>query len=335
MKLKLGIIGTNYISDNLYNAASKVPGVDVCAVYSRTQESGDTFAEKHDIPQVFTDYEAFLRSDLDAVYVASPNYVHCSQAIAAMNHGKHVLCEKVMAVNEREVQSMIDCAKKNNVILLEAMRQDFDPALGLAEEHLSKIGQIRRATFEYCQYSGRYDQFREGEVLNAFNPELSNAAIMDIGVYCIHSLVRFFGKPKSVKAFSTPLSNGFEGSGIVVMQYEDMVAEAVYSKNTVSVNPSVIQGEDGSILIDYIGNPKHMEIRKRKGCRDTLDGGDVEVIPYEPLEYNMVFEVQEFLRLIEEKEINHKYLQYSLDTIRIIDEARRQNGIVFQADSVL
>ena len=335
MKLRLGIIGTNYISDNLYNAASQVPDVDVCAVYSRTQESGDAFAKKHGIPQVYTDFETFLQSDLDAVYVASPNYVHCRQAIEAMNHGKHVLCEKVMAVNEREVQSMIDCAKRNHVVLLEAMRQDFDPALGLAEEHLPEIGKIRRATFEYCQYSGRYDKFREGEVLNAFNPDLSNAAIMDIGVYCIHSLVRFFGMPKSVKAFSSKLHNGFEGSGIVLMQYEDMVAEAVYSKNTVSVNPSVLQGEDGSILIDYIGTPKHMEIRKRKGCRDTLDGGEIEVIPYEPLAYNMVFEVEEFLRLIKENEVDHKYLQYSLDTIRVIDEARRQNGIVFQADSVL
>lgn len=334
-RLKLGIIGTNYISDNLCKAAEQIPEVDVCAVYSRKQETGEIFAGKYGIGNVYTDYKKFLESELDAVYVASPNYMHCEQALAAMNHGKHVLCEKVMAVNEREIRSMIDCARKNQVILLEAMRPDFDPALDLVEQHLPELGKLRRVTFEYCQYSGRYDRFREGEVLNAFNPRLSNAAIMDIGVYCIHSLVRLFGMPKGVKAFSAKLENGFEGSGIVLMQYDGMIAEAVYSKNTVSVNSSVLQGEDGSLLIDYIGKPEKMEVRLRKGCRDGLAGGVIKEIPYETAENNMVFEVREFARLIEAKEVEHKYLKYSLDTIRVIDEARRQNGIVFQADSVL
>lgn len=335
MSIKFGIIGTNYISDNLCRAAMQVPGVELYAVYSRKQETGNAFAEKYGISHVFTKYEEFLASEIDAVYVASPNMTHCRQTLDALRHKKHVLCEKVMAVNEREVQSMIDCARKNGVILLEAMRPDFDPALALVEEHLPEIGKLRRVTYEYCQYSGRYDAFRQGEILNAFNPELSNAAIMDIGVYCIHSIVRLLGMPKGIKAYATKLHNGFEGSGIVLMEYEDLLAEAVYSKISVSVNPSVIQGEDGSILIDYIGSPKHMEVQKRQGYRDALDGGGTIEIPYSPAENNMIYEVEEFLRLIEKKEVDHKYLQYSLDTIRVIDEARRQNGIVFSADLVL
>lgn len=335
MSIKIGIIGTNYISDNLCRAAIHVPGVELYAVYSRKQETGSVFAEKYGIIHVFTDYEEFLSSEINAVYVASPNVIHCQQTLEALRHKKHVLCEKVMAVNEREVQSMIDCARENGVILLEAMRPDFDPALALAEECLPEIGKLRRVTYEYCQYSGRYDTFRQGEILNAFNPELSNAAIMDIGVYCIHSLVRLLGMPKAVRAYSTKLHNGFEGSGIVLMEYEDLLAEAVYSKISVSVNPSVIQGEEGSILIDYIGSPMRMEVRRRRSCRDTLDGGESRVIPYTPVENNMVYEVQEFLRLIQENEVNHRYLQYSLDTIRVIDEARRQNEIVFSSDLVL
>lgn len=324
MKIKLGIVGTNFISDWLYEAASNVSEVEVCAVYSRHQETGDRFAGKHEIPQVYTDYETFLQSDIDAVYIASPMYAHFSQSVEAMNHGKHVLCEKVMAVNEREVQEMIDCAKRNQVVLLEAMRPDFDPAYQLPEKHLPRIGKLRRVTMEYCQYSSRYDKFREGEILNAFNPAFSNAAIMDIGVYCIHNLVRCLGMPHKVKAFSTKLHNGFEGSGIVLMQYEDYVAEAVYSKITESVNPSVFMGEDGSIIINSANHPDTVEIHFRNGS--------TERIPYEPLANNMVYEVREFIRLIAENEIAHRYLQYSLDTIRVMDEARRQNGIVFEAD---
>lgn len=329
MALKIGMIGTNFISDDFCAAAAQVPGAELFAVYSRKQETGDAFAARHGIPQVYTDYDEFLDSGLDSVYVASPNFAHCAQTLKALNHKKHVLCEKVMAVNEQEVRSMIDCARQNNVVLLEAMRPDFDPAYDLIEQNLPRIGKLRRATFEFCQYSSRYDSFREGIIQNAFNPELGNAAVMDIGVYCIHSLVRLFGAPKNVKAFSTKLSNGFDGSGIVLMEYEDMTAEAVYSKIAVSVTPSVLQGEDGSIMIDYISKPESVSLRLRESARDTLTGGTIEKLPYTPAKNNMIFEIQEFLKLIEKKEVDHKYLKYSLDTIRVLDEVRRQTGIRF------
>ena len=329
MALKIGMIGTNFISDDFCAAAAQVPGAELSAVYSRKQETGDAFAARHGIPQVYTDYDEFLDSGLDAVYVASPNFAHCAQTLKALNHKKHVLCEKVMAVNEQEVRSMIDCARQNNVVLLEAMRPDFDPAYDLIEQNLPRIGKLRRATFEFCQYSSRYDSFREGIIQNAFNPELGNAAVMDIGVYCIHSLVRLFGAPKNVKAFSTKLSNGFDGSGIVLLEYEDMTAEAVYSKIAVSVNPSVLQGEDGSIMIDYISKPESVSLRLRESARDTLTGGTIKKLPYTPAKNNMIFEIQEFLKLIEKKEVDHKYLKYSLGTIRVLDEVRRQTGIRF------
>ena len=312
MALKIGMIGTNFISDDFCEAAALVPGAELFAVYSRKQETGDAFAARHGIPQVYTDYDEFLDSGLDAVYVASPNFAHCAQTLKAL-----------------KVRSMIDCARQNNVVLLEAMRPDFDPAYDLIEQNLPRIGKLRRATFEFCQYSSRYDSFREGVIQNAFNPELGNAAVMDIGVYCIHSLVRLFGMPKNIKAVSTKLSNGFDGSGIVLMEYEDMTAEAVYSKIAVSVTPSVLQGEDGSIMIDYISKPESVSLRLRESARDTLTGGTLEKLPYTPVKNNMIFEIQEFLKLIEKKEVDHKYLKYSLDTIRVLDEVRRQTGIRF------
>ena len=329
MKLKTGVIGTNFISDEFCDAVSRVPGVVLKAVFSRRQETGDAFAARHSIPEVFTDYAEFLSSDIDAVYVASPNSVHCEQTLRALEYHKHVLCEKVMAVNEDQGRSMIDCAHRNHVVLLEAMRPDFDPAFDAVGQCLPRLGKLRRATFEFCQYSGRYDDFRQGTVRNAFNPKLGNAAVMDIGVYCIHSLVRFFGMPENIKALSTKLDNGFDGSGIVLMEYKDMIAEAVYSKISASVNPSVIQGEEGSLLIDHISRPGQLELRLRKGSRDELSGGSREFLPFTPAENNMVFEIEKFAELIRKNETDHKYLQFSLDTIRVIDEVRRQTGIKF------
>ncbi|MDD3337752.1 MAG: Gfo/Idh/MocA family oxidoreductase [Lachnospiraceae bacterium] len=321
--MKLGIVGTNFISDWLVEAAEQVAEVELDAVFSRKQETGDAFAKKHGIPAVYTDWEEFLQSDIEAVYIATPTYAHCGQTLDALQHKKHVLCEKILAVNEQEAQKMFDCAKDNQVVLLEAMKPDFDPGMKRLEQELPKIGTLRRATVEYCQYSSRYDKFRQGEILNAFNPELSNAAIMDIGVYCIHTIARMFGMPKEVKAVATKLSNGFEGMGIVSMQYENMVAEAIYSKITESVNRTVFQGEEGSILIDKAATPHEMEIIYRNG--------DKEIIPLRPAPNNMIYEVQEFVHLIREGCVEHPYRTYSLDTMRITDEARRQTGTTFPA----
>ena len=324
MSIKLGIVGTNFISDWLLDAAGRVDGIEVSAVCSRSQETGQAFAEKHGIKHAHTDYQVFLKSDIDAVYIATPTFAHCPQALAAMNHKKHVLCEKIIAVNEAEVRTMIECAKANQVVLLEAMRPDFDPAYELVMQNLDKIGTLRKVTLDFSQYSSRYDKFREGEVLNAFNPELSNAAIMDIGVYCIHTLVKLFGMPKAVKAFSNILHNGFEGSGIVLMQYGGMVAEAVYSKISDAVSPSVFQGEDGSIVVRGVSHVSSMEIIYRNGRK--------EAIPYVAPENNMVCELDMFRRLIQDRQVVHPYLEYSMNTLKVTDEARRQNGIVFQAD---
>ena len=140
--------------------------------------------------------------------------------------------------------------------------------------------------------------------------------------------------PKDVKAFSTKLENGFEGDGLMMMQYEGMVAEAVYSKITESVNPSVFLGEDGAIVLDSVGVPEKIEIRYRDGR--------MEEIPYQTKAVredgradNMQFEVAGFAKLIKEKQVEHPYLYHTLNTLRIVDEARKQNGIVFDADLML
>lgn len=328
MTVKFGIIGTNFISDEFCGALAQIPGAEPCAVYSRRQETGAAFASRHKIPQVYTDYEDFLDSGPDAVYVASPNAVHCRQTLQALRRKIHVLCEKIMAVNSQEADAMIHCALENNVILLEAMRPDFDPAYDLITAALPRIGKVRRACFEYCQYSSRYDSFREGVIQNAFNPRLGNAAVMDIGVYCIHSLIRLFGMPRGIRCLSTKLENGFEGSGTVLMEYDGMAAEAVYSKITASVNPSVIQGEDGTITLDSVSRPRHVQLYLREGAHRTPHSA-AEELPLHPAQNNMIYEIMEFLRLIDQKQTDHKYLQYSLDTLRVIDEVRRQSEILF------
>ena len=136
-KIRLGIIGTNFVSDWLLEEAQKSGLYEVCAVYSRKMETGEAYAAKHGIPVVYTDMEAFLSDQtLDAVYVSSPNACHAAQTIDALRHGKHVLCEKPIATSSAEYREMRQAAREHGKILLEAMRPAHDPAILAIRKHL-------------------------------------------------------------------------------------------------------------------------------------------------------------------------------------------------------
>lgn len=322
--MKIGVIGSNFVSDWLCQAVLETGEFTLAAMYSRKQETGEAFAAKYNIPTVYTDMEAFLSSDLDAVYIASPNYCHAPQAIDALRHGKHVLCEKPIATTSSEWKAMEQAACDNGRVLLEAMRPAFDPAIAVVRENLSKLGTIRRAVLEYCQYSSRYDKFKAGDILNAFNPALGNAAIMDIGVYAVHVCLMLFGKPSAVQSRSVLLSNGMEGMGTIFLPYEELgfQAEVVYAKIIDSVNPSVITGENGSITIDKLSQPGLVTMQLR--------GKEPEVLFTEETDNNMIYQVRTFAELIRRGEVEHGYKAVSAMEMEILDTVREQNGIVFR-----
>ncbi|MBQ4607741.1 MAG: Gfo/Idh/MocA family oxidoreductase [Clostridia bacterium] len=327
MPLKIGVIGSNFVSDWLCQAVQETGEFTLAAMYSRKQETGEAFAAKYSIPLVYTDMEAFLSSDLDAVYIATPNFCHAPQAINALKHGKHVLCEKPIATSLAEWKEMESAALENDRVLLEAMRPAFDPAIRTVKENLPKLGTIRRAVFEYCQYSSRYDKFKAGEILNAFNPALGNAAIMDIGVYAVHVCAMLFGRPLSVSSQSVMLCNGMEGMGTIFMPYggetagEGFQAQVVYAKIIDSVNPSVITGENGSILIDKLSQPGLVTLKLR--------GQDSQVLFTKETDNNMIYQVRAFAELIRNHDIDHAYKKVSAIEMEILDAVREQNGIVF------
>ncbi|AKP45959.1 Gfo/Idh/MocA family protein [Bacillus smithii] len=325
--IKFAIIGTNWITEEFIKAAKEVPDFSLKAVYSRTEEKAKEFAAKVGTELTFTNLEEMAKSnEIDAVYIASPNSFHAEQAILLMNHGKHVICEKPMASNTKEVQAMIEAAQQNNVVLMEAMKTTLLPNFQAIRKHIHKIGKIRRYFASYCQYSSRYDAYKQGTVLNAFNPKFSNGSLMDLGVYCLYPMVVLFGKPLNVKANSVKLETGVDGEGSVILDYGEMDAVVQYSKISNSYIPAEIQGEEGSIIIDAIHTPQKVEIRYRDGRIEDI----TETQDHHP----MYYEAKEFIELIQngkqQSEINSH--QHSLTTIEIIEKARKQTGIVFPAD---
>jgi predicted dehydrogenase len=323
--VRFAVIGTNRITDNFIEAAKLCKEFELVAVYSRTRERAVQYASKHQIAFVYDDLKELAASkEVDAVYVASPNSLHADQSIMMLHGKKHVLCEKTIASNQKELAVMLKAANDNGVILLEAMRSVFDPGFKAIEANLGKLGIIRRVTFQYCQYSSRYDNFKKGIVENAFNPIFSNGALMDIGVYCIHPLVKLFGMPQKLWGDAIILSNGVDGAGTIMVKYEGMQGELIYSKISNSGVPSQIQGEKGCMIIKEIPDPREITI--------IYNDGNTEDIPINKYDNNMYYEVEELIRLIQTKSNAEEHNQYSLMQLSIMDEVRKQMGITFPAD---
>ncbi len=327
--INVGVIGTSWITDEFIKCASLIDDFKLNAVYSRSQEKAKAFAHKYGVENVFVNLEDMAKSNIiDAVYIASPNSIHSQQSILFLNNKKHVLCEKAIASNLKELNAMIEASIANNVLLMEAMKTTFLPNFKVVEDNIHKIGKIRRYFASYCQYSSRYDFYKQGKAVNTFDPKFSNGSIMDIGIYCIEPLVKLFGKPKIIKASSMKLTSGVDGEGSLILSYGDMDGIIIHSKISNSYLSSEIQGENGTMIIDRINSPEKVKIIYRNGETEDLS------VPQ--LKETMYYEAKEFIELINSGKIESQVNSFnqSIISVGIIEEARRQTGIVFPADQL-
>lgn len=373
-KTRFGIVGTGRISDWVLKGAVMEPRFEAAAVCSRSLESGKAFAEAHGIAKVYTDIDEMASDpEIDAIYIGTPNSTHHDLAILCMNHGKHVLCEKPMAANAREVKEMIDVARANGVMLMEAMISTLCPNFVAARARLAEMGDVRHYFASFCQYSSKYDLVKriiagedDSPVPSSFNPDCCGGALMDIGIYPIYPMVSLFGRPKGIKASVTTCevpvassrfdklrdrereadSEPVEASsregwkrvdlqGSVVFEYEGMDATAIYSKIADSLLRSEISCDGGIISLDQIHICRHAKMTKRgaptSGRASGPDAVDISV-PVDADEY--LCEFREFIDVLESGRIESSVnsLETSLATAEILDEIRRQAGVVFPGD---
>ncbi|MFJ5673282.1 Gfo/Idh/MocA family protein [Bacillus safensis] len=326
--IRFAVIGTNWITDRFLQAGKELAKFTCTAVYSRFAEKGQAFAEKYGIDTVFTNLQQMAESDtFDAVYIASPNALHKEQAMLMMEHQKHVLCEKPFASHRKEVEEMIAAAKKHQVCLMEAMKTTFLPNFLQIKQHLDRLGPIRQVVAHFCKYSSRYDAYRSGELPNAFKPELSNGSLMDIGVYLVYPAIYLFGLPNQITAKGYKLSSGVDGNGSVLLQYDGHQALLFHSKISTSHLSAEIQGEDATMVIDQFHRPSRITIYDRDGHQT-----DISLKDDQPA---MSYEINHFIECIQQgmgqSPVNTFAL--SVQTMSVMDEARRQMGVMYPADS--
>ena len=320
-RIRFGLIGTSEIGEKMAQALTQFSGTAPRAIYSRSKAKGETFAKKHRIPCVCSTLEELAR-EVDAVYIASPNSLHCEQTLFFLERKIPVLCEKPLASNLREVERMVACAEKNGVYLAEAYKSQWMPAYAVMKEHLSDLGPIRNVRFDFSKYSSRYDAHKRGEDVNTFKAEFSNGALLDLGVYCLYPALELFGVPKSVSGFGVPVEGGVDGLGCTVMTYEDFLVTLNYSKVSTANRACEIQGEEGTMVIDAISSPRKIEIFFRSGAYKAF-------APYTE-ENDMVYECEAFADALARGDQTDG--QAIFNAFRILDSVRSAVGVVYPAD---
>lgn len=324
--IRIGVVGTNWITQRFIDAAHESGKMKLTAIYSRTLEGAKKLGEDYPVEHYFDSLEAMAASDLiDAVYIASPNSLHYPQSLLFLSNKKHVICEKPLASNIREAEAAIAAAKENQVVLFEAFKTASLPNFQLLQQSLSKVGRLHKAFINYCQYSSRYQRYLDGENPNTFNPAFSNGSIMDIGFYCLASAVALWGEPRAVHASASLLESGVDAQGTVVLNYPDFDVTLHHSKVSDSTLPSEIQGEAGALVIEKISECQKVCFIPRGGKAQDLT---------QPQHINtMLYEAEEFARLVEANQVTHPGLEVSRITAKLLSEIRRQTGVVFPADS--
>ena len=320
--MRFGIIGTNFISDAFVEACRKSGKAEPYAVFSRAEETGRSFALKNGIDTVYTDYEKMLADELvEAIYIASPTMCHLQQAKSALECGKAVLCEKMITATLDEFYELKDCISLHEGILIEAMRPDFDRLADALRCELEDAGAVRDAYFEFRQYSRRYDKFKEGIIMNAFDPSMKNSTLADIGIYPLHLCISLFGEPLSVTSRASFLHNGFMADGISTLHYDGFDAKVVYSKIVEGENVSKILTDKKELILNKVSEPISLTVT-----------GTVEKIYEKPQgDSNMENEVAEFVRIVTEgdRAKADKLLAVTEATMRTVHEIYRECGVIF------
>lgn len=322
--MRLASVGTSAICAQFIAASQRVPAVTFTTAYSRDAGRARTFADDNGIVATSSDFDELLHSeDVDGLYIASPNSVHFEQSLAALRAGKHVIVEKPATPDAASFQLLAEEAGKNGVVLLEAMRNAYDPGTEVIRGLLPELGTLRRASLAFCQRSSKYDALLAGKSFNVFDPAMAGGTLLDLGVYCLSAAVLLFGAPDSIVGRSIPLPTGADGAGAALLTYPGLLVEVSYSKMSDSSLPSEIQGERGTLLIDHIADPRLLRLQPFKGT--AVEHGIAK--PSGNLEYSL----ERFVALVTGDRDASSDHERTLNTLRLTDELRRSASPVTDA----
>jgi D-xylose 1-dehydrogenase (NADP+, D-xylono-1,5-lactone-forming) len=247
-KYQWGILSTANIGKHAMIPALKASKfAEVIAVASRDPVRARAFADELDIPQAYGGYQALLDdAAVEAVYIPLPNHLHKEWTIRAAEAGKHILCEKPLALNPEECREMIAAAEANRVQLMESFMYRYHPRILAARELVRSgvIGDLKTIESAFTFRLKNQDNIR-------YKPEMGGGALMDVGCYCVNISRLMAGRePIIVSARAQWASTGVDEQLTAILDFGDgTIAHFDCALNMERRERCIVAGTDGYLAL--------------------------------------------------------------------------------------
>jgi len=321
MKLRWGILGIGKIAHKFVEDLLLLENMTLQSVASRSTSKAAMFKDKYNAKIAYGDYESLFKdSEVDIVYIATPHHAHMEWSIKAMDAGKHVLCEKPIAVNGEQFQLMNVKSKEKNVFLMEALWSRFNPTLieVLSQVKANAIGQVNYLNAEFSFVRNFPPENR------AINLNLAGGSLLDLGIYPAFLAYCIFGMPNEILASSRFNSSGSDEQTLAILRYEFGFAYLMSGFQSQTNNVAKICGDDGMILIDS-------RWHNSEAYKLISSDGSIESFSKPIRGHGYTYEIEECYKCIQANQTESKLWSHedSDNLIAILDEIRKQIGLKY------
>jgi len=291
-KLRFGIIGPGSIARKFCQAAERSGVVEVAAAASRTPGKAKAFAGEFGIESAYEDYgEMLARPDIEAVYISTTHNFHYENILAALNAGKHVLCEKAMVLTRAQAEAVFALAKEKNRFCMEAMWSRFLPAVQKARSWVLE-GRIGRVEMANCVIGFLSAPDAENRIRN---PKLAGGAMYDIGVYAIEITDYLVPETlREVTSVTTRMETGVDKMDNLTLRYDNCVANLQVIVTAPTDSFLDLFGTEGRIRIPTPVTAQSCALYGADGAREEYTA---------PSENGFVYEIRDMARCIREGKI--------------------------------
>lgn len=319
--IRFGIVGAGNIARKFASDIAAVEGAVITAVASRSLDKANKFKSEFGIPYAFEGYHKMALSDhIDAVYIATPHNFHKENSILFLNHKKHVLCEKPIAVNTSELEDMIASANENNCLLMEAMWTRYLPAMRRLHDLLQEqsFGRLTHMDVSFG-FNLVEDKTESSRLLN---PHLAGGSLLDLGVY-FASFFRFV-TTDPIKSMST--SALISTTDVDLMTAVDLVLDNDV-QTTVHMESAMDRSLSNLARLEFEHGT--IEIPNFWSTQSIIINGETEDYPHKIAGFE--YEIQHFVDTLNEGLLEDPIMthQASLEVMELLDKIREKIKLKF------
>ena len=321
--LNWAVLGTGVIANEMAQALVKM-NKRLYAVANRTHQKALDFADRYGVQKVYDQIDDVFEDEaVDIIYITSPHNTHYEFMKKALEHGKHILVEKSITLNSRELDEMIALAAEKKLILAEAMTIWHMPIYKKLWEIVQsgQLGKVQIITMNF-------GSFKEYDMSNRFfNMNLAGGAMLDIGVYAL-SIVRSFMEEKPediVSQWKASPTGSDEQATILLKNKQEQMATVALSMHSKQPKRAMISCEKGYIeIMEYPRADKAVIVDAESGERTEIESGETANALY--------YEMMDMEQAVRSGDASNMQLQYSKDVMDIMTKLRKDWGMKYPGE---